>query len=136
LEVEALPVNHPGGAYGYRVTDAGRRFVFIPDNEIEAADPTTPYEEIVAFCRGADVLCHDAQYLDDDMPAKHGWGHSCLRNTCRLAIDAGVRHLVFFHHDPDRTDDQLDAMQASARRFLEPYGIACTAAYEGLGITL
>ena len=100
FEVDALPVNHPGGALGYRLAHQGRRFVFIPDNELAASDPTTSFDDFVAFCRHADVLCHDAQFLDDDMPAKHGWGHSCVHEVCDLAIAAGIKHLVLFHHDP------------------------------------
>ncbi len=134
LQVEALPVNHPGGALGYRITHQGRCFVFIPDNELEATEQTTPLDEIIAFCENADVLCHDAQFLNDDMPEKHGWGHSCVHHVCELAIAARVKHLVLIHHDPNRTDDDLDALQDDARTLLVPHGITCTAAYEGLKI--
>ena len=130
--VEALPVNHPGGAFGYRLTHQGRRFVFIPDNELGALEKTTTFDEFAAFCRDADVLCHDAQYLADDMPAKHGWGHSCVHHVIELAIAASVKHLILFHHDPDRTDDALDALQADARARLATHDIACTTAYEGM----
>jgi ribonuclease BN (tRNA processing enzyme) len=78
------------------------------------------------------VLIHDAQYLREDIPEKSGWGHSILRDVCRLAREAEVEHLVFFHHDPDRGDDTLDAMQEEARERLDAHGIECTAAYEGL----
>lgn len=136
FEIDTLPVNHPGGALGYRLTHAGRRFVFIPDNELHASKQTTSYASFVAFCRDADVLCHDAQYLQDDMPAKHGWGHSCVHHVCELAIEARVRHLILIHHDPDRSDDALDALQDRARAVLAPHNIACTAAYEGLTLTV
>ena len=136
FEVEAIAANHPGGAFGYRLTHQGRRFVFIPDNELEASGKTTTFDEFVAFCRDADVLCHDAQYLNDDMPDKHGWGHSCVHHTSELAIAARVKHLILFHHDPGRTDDALDALQTDARAILAPHDIACTAAYEGMTLTL
>lgn len=136
LQVESLSVNHPGDALGYRLTHEGRRFIFIPDNELHASHPKTDLDTFVSFCRDADVLCHDAQYLQDEMPAKHGWGHSCVQHVCELAIAARVRHLVLIHHDPDRTDDALDAIQADARAVLQPHDIACTAAYEGFTIDL
>lgn len=136
FEVEALPVNHPGGAFGYRLTHQGRRFIFIPDNELEASDKTTPFDAFVDFCGDADVLCHDAQYLTDDMPDKHGWGHSCVHHVIELAVAARVKHLLLFHHDPDRTDDALDVMQADARARLALHGIACTVAYEGMTLDL
>ncbi len=131
LGVTRQAVNHPGGAYGYRVEDDGRSFVFVPDNEL--GDETHAARgEVVAFCRGADVLCHDAQYLDAEIAERRGWGHSSLSEAVALAVEAGVGHLVLTHHDPDRTDDALDAVQARARAALGPHGIGCTVAHEGL----
>ena len=132
LHVDRQSVNHPGGAYGYRITYQGKTFVFIPDNELYTPDRTVPREEIVAFCRGADVLCHDAQYLDEEIEGRRGWGHSSVAEATGLAIEAGVERLVLFHHDPDRTDPEIDAIQARAIERLAPHGIACTAAYQGL----
>jgi len=127
------PMNHPGGAYGYRLAVNGRTVVHIPDNEISPpGEPVAPFDALVDFCSGADVLVHDAQYRADDVPEKAGWGHSILRDACRLAREAAVDHLVFFHHDPERTDEALEAMQEQARDWLAPHDIDCTAAYEGL----
>lgn len=131
-QVERQAVNHPGGAFGYRITDDGKAFVFIPDNELNPPERTVPHDEIVAFCRGADMLCHDAQYLEEEVEARRGWGHSSVDETLDLAIEAGVRHLILFHHDPDRTDEDLDAVQAYAQERLAPYGIVCHVAHQGL----
>lgn len=129
------PVNHPGGAYGYRLALNGKTVVHIPDNEIDPPGETVaPFDELVEFCAGADVLIHDAQYVWDDLPEKSGWGHSVLRDVCRLAREAEVDHLVLFHHDPDRNDEALDAMQEEARSRLSEHGTDCTAAYEGLSL--
>ncbi|MCI0538703.1 MAG: MBL fold metallo-hydrolase [Verrucomicrobiales bacterium] len=135
LKVSRIAINHPGGGYGYRLEESGRTVVFIPDNELDPPYPkTTAFDEFVEFCRGADILIHDAQYVDEDMPLKRGWGHSLVRQTCELAAAAEVKHLLLYHHDPDRTDDALDALQADARtRFLAHHsGVRCTAAFEGL----
>lgn len=132
LDVRTQPVNHPGGALGYRVEHGGFAFVFIPDAELDPPEPTVPRDEIVGFCRGADVLCHDAQYLPGEVGQRRGWGHSSADEAADLAVEAGARHLVLFHHDPDRTDDALDALEARARARLAPHGVECTAAFEGL----
>ena len=154
FSVERQPLNHSGGAYGYRITHQGRSFVYITDNELVHANgadpassagqavPTTPYENPVAFerfaafCEEADVLCHDTQYRADEMAMRRGWGHSQLPDVCQLAEAARVRHLVLFHHDPARTDDDLDSLLDEARARLASTGIICTAAYEGLTLTL
>mgnify|MGYP006280260993 CR=1 FL=1 len=133
FDLSRRPINHPGGAYGYRISLNGQTVVHIPDNEINPpSQAVAPFDDLVSFCAGADVLIHDAQYLREDVPEKSGWGHSILRDVCRLAQAAEVNHLVFFHHDPDRSDETLDAMQAEARERLDEHGIECTAAYEGL----
>lgn len=133
FDLTRRPINHPGGAYGYRISLNGRTVVHIPDNEINPpGSAVAPFEDLVSFCSGADVLIHDAQYLSDDVPEKSGWGHSILPDVCELAQAANVDHLVFFHHDPERTDEALDAMEEDGRERLTPYDIDCTAAYEGL----
>jgi phosphoribosyl 1,2-cyclic phosphodiesterase len=132
FDVEQQDLNHPGGASGYRITHRDRSFVFIPDDELNPPEPTVPRSEIVAFCRGADVLCHDAQYLGSEIDERRGWGHSSVDEALALALEAGVGHLILFHHDPDRTDDALDAIQEAAEAALAPHGIGCTVAYQGL----
>jgi len=134
--IERIPVNHPGGAFGYRMAYGEHTVVYLTDNELDAPPETkvNDLETFAAFCRGADLLIHDAQYLPEDMPAKRGWGHSILPNVLTLAAVARVQHLVLFHHDPDRSDDELDHIQAQARAWLAQHApdVQCTVAYEGL----
>jgi phosphoribosyl 1,2-cyclic phosphodiesterase len=138
FEIERYAVNHPGGAFGYALGRGGRRAVLIPDSEIDPpGDCVTTFAHLAEFCRGAEVLAHDAQYLADvDLPTKHGWGHSTVGQACALAEAAEVKHLVLLHHDPDRTDDDLAQIEAACQERLAPQGIACTAAYEGMSLTL
>ena len=111
--------------------------VYITDNELSPPGETrTTFDEFTAFCDQTDILIHDAQYLEEDMPDKHGWGHSLVSQACELAIAAKVKHLVLYHHDPERTDKQIDAIEADAKAVLDKHGIKCTAAYEGLELTL
>jgi ribonuclease BN (tRNA processing enzyme) len=47
---------------------------------------------------------------------------------------AGARRLILIHHDPGRTDDQIDDLLAQARAAAPP-GLQVDAAYEGLTLT-
>ena len=138
--VRRIRVNHPGETYGFRADLRGRSIVYIPDNELDPPyhPPRVAPEELIAFCEDADLLIHDAQYLPSDMPRKRGWGHSVIDRVRELARDAHVRHLVLFHHDPDRTDDELDAIGAASAQWFAANApqIRCTVAYEGLEICL
>ncbi len=133
LEVRRIAVNHPGGAYGFRVQTENAAFVHVPDNELfPPHEPVLPFDDIVTFCAQADFLSHDAQYLEREMPMKEGWGHSLTSASCQLAVEAEVRCLGLFHHDPDRTDTALDEIGERTRRTLEPHGIRSVITREGM----
>ena len=70
--------------------------MFMPDNELDASEKTTTFEEFATFCRDADVLGHDAQFLDEELSSKQGWGHRCVSQACELAIAAGVSSTFSF----------------------------------------
>jgi phosphoribosyl 1,2-cyclic phosphodiesterase len=116
--VSRIPINHPGGGYGYRIKEDCTSCAYITDNELEPPGKvSTTYDHWVEFCRGVDVLIHDAQYLESDMPHKHGWGHSLVSQVRQLAVDAEVGCLAMFHHDPDRTDAEIDFIQKDNEHF-------------------
>lgn len=135
FHITRIATNHPGGAYGYRIENDSRSVVYLTDNELDPPDQKdTVFNDYVQFCKHADVLIHDAQYIENDMPLKHGWGHSLVSQACKLAAKAGVKQLILYHHDPERTDDQLDLIQADARNWFQKnkQEIQCFVAYEGL----
>jgi ribonuclease BN (tRNA processing enzyme) len=133
--VERMRVNHPGATFGFRVEADEGAFVFIPDNELEQQSPgSIPYDEFVAFCRGARILSHDAQFLANELNDRGGWGHSSVEAACRLARDAAVDHLLLFHHDPARTDPQMDALVALARDELTATDIVADAAMDRMSL--
>ena len=139
FQLEMVPMNHPGKAFGYKITIDDKIICYFTDNEI---DP--PYEksielnELTNQCRNADILIHDAQYTEDDMPLKHGWGHSLISQVTELGKSAEVKNLVYYHHDPERTDDLLDKELEKAAKTLKENGSSVQPyfAYEGLKLTL
>lgn len=139
ISVRRMPINHPGGGYGYRIEDDSTSCAYITDNELEPPGKmSTTYDQWVEFCHGADVLVHDAQYLESDMPHKHGWGHSLVSQVRQFAVDAEVGCLAMFHHDPDRTDTEIAFIQKDNESFFHgkhaPSISLCTA--ENMQITL
>lgn len=95
--------NHPGGAYSYRMESQGKSVAICTDLEHgRQIDPQT-----VEFCRDADLLIHDAQYTAAELEKHRGWGHSSYAQAMETAERAGVKQLVFTHHDPAHDDDFL-----------------------------
>lgn len=143
--VEAARVRHPGGALGFRVSatnDPHASVVFIPDNELDVfgdqADDASPPEQLVAFARGAKVLIHDAMYTGTEYMDHRGWGHSSYRDAVEFAIAAEVETLVLFHHEPDRSDAELDAQLALSETMVRERGgtVKIVAAQEGCEIVV
>lgn len=107
--VTAAEVRHKGGrAYGYRVSDGTTDVAYLPDH-VARGEVTAGLESLV---RGADVLLHDAQFVEAERSLADAYGHSTIDDAIELAVGLDVRRLVLFHHSPVRTDDQLDALAA------------------------
>lgn len=137
VTIDAMQVNHPGRCYGYRVHTGAGSFVFMPDNEIGACQPDRVcIEDFARFCEGADILVHDAQYTEAELEVRRGWGHSTVAEACGLAEEASVGRLVLFHHDPDRSDDEVDGLVDRARLLLDGPRVSVEAASEGLTIAI
>jgi ribonuclease BN (tRNA processing enzyme) len=71
---------------------------------------------VLEYSRDVDILIYDAQYTPEEYEHRRGWGHSTWREAVKLAQDAHVRQLILFHHDPQRTDPELDAIAREAQR--------------------
>ena len=139
IKVVKQALNHPGGGVAYKIDESGVTCAYVTDNELDPPyAPSTNYDEWVNYLHGVDVLIHDAQYTEDDMPHKHGWGHSLISQVRQLATDAEVGTLVMFHHDPDRSDAELDEVQIENEKYLKshraPTRSVCAA--EGMRIHL
>jgi phosphoribosyl 1,2-cyclic phosphodiesterase len=90
------------------------------------------------FIRGAEVLIMDAQYDAAEYQTRAGWGHGCVDDVVALALNADVKRLYLFHHDPGHDDAKLDGMAAWAREFVAALGgtLKVEAAREGREVGL
>ena len=110
--IDSIPLDHPQGGLGFRFREGNKTLVFLTDNELGGeASRGRPIKEYVKFCSGADILIHDAQYTPEEIDERRGWGHSDYRSAFELAFKANVKKLILFHHDPPRTDRQIDAIK-------------------------
>jgi len=116
--LEVIRVKHPSFVLGYRIRVGGQTICFIPDNEM-AGDGYEVGEgwdrRLRDFVADADLLIHDSMYTEEEYAARVGWGHSTFDQSVRLAEDGGVKRLLLFHHDPTRSDDELDAIVGRLR---------------------
>jgi phosphoribosyl 1,2-cyclic phosphodiesterase len=129
LTVRAFPLNHPQGAWGYRIEAGGAVVVVATDLEHGHATLDKILREYAA---DADLLIYDAQYTDAEYQARAGWGHSTAREGVAVAADARVKQLLLFHHDPNHCDEDMDQIVMEARGWFA----GASAAQEGATISL
>ena len=138
VQVRARFVNHPGVCAGYRLFTSTGSIAFLPDHEpyqflhSARANDMSPEElkktaeeqriGLVEFLHGSDILILDAQYTDAEYERHVGWGHGSVSSAVSLALDAKVRRLLLFHHDPGHDDVMLDAVVDDARRLVHESG--------------
>lgn len=141
VALEVMRVKHPSFVIGYRIKVGGQTICFIPDNEIEGEGYGVGdgwNQRIRDFVADADLLIHDAMYTEDEYRSRAGWGHSTYEQAVRLAEESGAKRLLLFHHDPTRSDDDLDSIVARLRDAALARGsrLDVDAAAEGVEIAL
>jgi phosphoribosyl 1,2-cyclic phosphodiesterase/DNA-binding response OmpR family regulator len=149
LQIEEVRIatrylNHPALTLGYRLAADGAVLVHASDHEPHARElgagrgtVTGQDQRHAEFLANADLVIHDAQYTPTEFLAKVGWGHSTGEYAARLCATAGARRLALIHHDPKRTDDEIDLMvQAAAESLGATPALEVFGAAEGMTIEL
>ncbi len=131
LKISSIPLSHPNNGYGYKFEENGRTFVFLTDNELGFShEKAARFNEYIEFCRGADLLVHDAEYKNEEYPRKISWGHSTVKDAVNLALKSGVKTLGLFHHNQDRTDKEIDSMTRRAEKLKGDSNLKVFAVYQ------
>jgi len=132
-------VLHPGPTLGFRLEAGGSSVAYLPDHEpamagIEGRSPD--WISGGALAGGADLVIHDAQYLDEEYDAKMGWGHSSIDQAVAFCRAVDARRMVLFHHEPQRSDQELERLEARARELPGAHDLAPVLAREGMVIEI
>ncbi len=136
FDVLAREIPHKGGrTFGFRVSDGETTTAYLSDHMPQAFGPGPTglgeyHASAVELSSGADLLIHDAQYTAAELPARGAFGHAAAEYAVGLAEHAGARRVALFHHDPARSDTEIDAIAAS----LTSASVEILVAREGLSL--
>ena len=159
VEITYYSAHHPGITYGYNIKAKDKTIIYIPDNECMFLDKSLQentkdfskeesimftqmnqeeYQAEVKTIQNADILIHDAQYTPEDYKKKKGWGHSCYLDVINMAIDANVKNLYLFSHDPNNDDKTIKMINDECNRIIKERksSLKCFIAKENLEINL
>ncbi|NNN21776.1 MAG: MBL fold metallo-hydrolase [Acidimicrobiales bacterium] len=138
LKVTAREVPHQGGlTLGYRVDSGGHSLAYVSDHQAPLGwEDGAVSKEVLALCRGVDLLIHDAQFTSEEFEQKADWGHSTIDYAVTVAERAEVKALALYHHDPAHKDGDLDLMALSAKSLAHDDPPRIFSATEGMQIDL
>lgn len=109
VEIETMSGNHPGGTTIYRLNYKSKSIVYVTDFE---HNPEEKCEELIRFSMNCDLLTYDAQYTDEEYNLFRGFGHSTAKFGLDIAEKCRAKKILFVHHAPNRTDDELAKMES------------------------
>jgi len=148
--VTPVLMNHPVTDLGYRVACNGKSVFFTGDHEPwiniyashepEHANYQAMIEkrqaELDAAIGAVDVLICDAAYTLAEYPPKIGWGHGTFDHAIAMAERIGAKRLVCTHHEPTRSDDELEKIFSEAMSRHPRLRCEVLLAREGLELSL
>lgn len=131
FKITSSPSNHTMYTLGYKIETPEVSIVYTADREPYSSiseteesredrvngnpDRTENLQDLKRreenFIQNADLLISDAQYTQEEYQSKEGWGHSTIQQCMDLALRGNVENVVFFHHDPERTDRELKRLE-------------------------
>lgn len=121
-------LNHTVLTLGYRIESNGISIVYSTDHEpksnLAAIEGVIGEQEMrhAEFLSGADLVMHDSQYTSNEYEEKRGWGHSTVKYAVEICRIANVKKLALTHHDPTRTDDEIDRLVIESQNYLTEKG--------------
>lgn len=141
VRLSCFYANHPGTTLGFKLAYNGRVFIYCPNSELygEAATALQDYDEkLGGICTDADILIHDARYIDADYQERKNQGHSSAKNAVDFAARFGVKELILFNQDASYSDASLDGIARETQTQIADngYSLKCTLAREGLTLTV
>jgi len=144
--ITPVRMNHPVVTFGYRIDADGSSVFFTGDHEplhniYEKDDPHfQDYEELIETKRqslldplqGVHTLIGDTMYTEEEYPSRIGWGHGTTLSNLEFSRKVDAKRLVLTHHDPERTDDQLDVIHHKMQEIREDNDPEVVIAAEGM----
>jgi phosphoribosyl 1,2-cyclic phosphodiesterase len=146
-KVTPIVLNHPVLNFGYRIDDSDGSSLFFTGDYEMAQNPYQPGEvafastqhfidekliEVLKAMADVDALIIDSSYTEAEYRFKKGWGHGTYQSAIELAQQARVKHLYFTHHEPTRTDSQLEEIYRALLQGAGELGFSLHLAQEGV----
>ena len=111
-------MNHPGQCFSYRVEYQGKSFIYATDSEYKDLG-NGGLKPTIEFFKDADLLVFDSQYTFIEGVEKKDWGHSSTFIGVDIALEAKIKKVAFYHHEPTYSDFKLLSILDQTKKYLK-----------------
>lgn len=105
--LSCIPLNHPGGAHGFRIDWPDQSLAYVTDT---TASEDSQYVDAI---NGVDTLIHECYFPDGWEDKAELTGHSCLTPVAEVARKSKAQRLFLVHINPldeSETPFELDSV--------------------------
>ena len=106
FKIEFLKLNHPGGSVGYSIKNKNKKITILLDNGYNKEQ----FLDLKKFANNSNWIVWDGMFTNDELKNKAFWGHSTIEQGIEFFHNSGIENMLITHHDPSRTDDQLNVL--------------------------
>ncbi len=117
--VQAFSTDHSDACYGYKVTSLDKKtYSHAVDNEIirQSADDL---KQDAGLYQNTNILYIDAQYSEEDVKNKKGWGHGTFDRAFEICRHFNIEQVFFGHHDPSYDREDIQKMSEKTKLHVE-----------------
>jgi len=108
FQITARLIPHIGDTLGFRIQHEDVSVAYLPDVQQPVDGSQVVDEAIIELARDVDLMIHDSQYTPQEFAKRSHWGHCTPDFAITTAQKCNAKSLALFHHDPSRTDHDLD----------------------------
>lgn len=110
IAVDAIPLNHPDGCIGYRISDTQKTLCYLLDCELQ--DSVDGNAALIRFMENSDTVIMDGMFLPGAVIP--GFGHSSWNQCVHTAKQAKVKRTIISHFGCTMTDKMLRLQEETA----------------------
>ena len=118
FDVTPYLMDHPDECWGFKIKKNDKVFSYCVDNEALRVSREELGEDLPIY-QGVDLLIYDAQYSFKEAEEKKNWGHSSAPKGIDIAAREHIKKIVFTHHDPMATDENISQIARLAVQHFE-----------------
>ncbi len=111
-------LDHSDVCWGYRVEAHGKSYSHCVDTECKRFSKESLGLDLPLYL-DTDVMLFDAQYTLLESVTRIDWGHSTANLGLDLAMQHGIKKIIFSHHDPLADEKKIRLAETETRNYLK-----------------